>query len=179
MELASWHPSCSHQGLSAVCGVTTFSWIDYVCFRHSTSHNFLITTIKVQTPFSTFFCSVAAKSKQTDGQSVTSFCYKGYQRPITVLLPKRIRSVLAEGLSEPTLNGNTAVSPSTGVGSYFIVAHSRLRWLALGNYVSFMVLIKIRHFISTNNMQQQVDNDTKKWQTRLGVSCLLYRASLW
>jgi len=113
--------------LSAVCGVTTFPWIDYVCFWHSTSHNFLKTTTKVQTPFSTFFCSIAAESKQTDGQSVTSFCYKGYQQPITVILPKRIRCVLPEGLSEPTLNGNTVVSPSTGVGSYFIMTHNRLR----------------------------------------------------
>jgi len=40
MERASHHPSCPHQELSVVCGVTTFPWIDYVCFRHSTSHNF-------------------------------------------------------------------------------------------------------------------------------------------
>jgi hypothetical protein len=41
-----------------------------------------------------------------------------------------------------------------------------------------MVLIKIRHSISTNNKQQQADNDTDKVTDKAWCLMLLDRASL-
>jgi hypothetical protein len=103
--------------LSAVCGVTTFPWIDSVCFWHNTSHNFPKTATKVRTLLSTFFCVVAAKNRQT----VTSFCYKGQSTANNSSTAEKSKECFIVGDSEPTLNCNTVVSRRICIGSYFIV----------------------------------------------------------